>query len=101
MNFTANAAATAHSIAYSGSALTGAAVTASAAAGTYTVLASSGGRPVAVRVAVERKSARTHVLPTSIPAAVDPLNARASGSTLAVATGSKRGKLAEASQWDY
>jgi hypothetical protein len=97
MTFTANAAATAHTISYSSKAVAGAAATATADA--YTVYA-TGGRPVEIRVSVERKTARTHALPTSIPSAVDPLSSRASGSTLAAATGSKRGKRAATSQWD-
>ena len=100
MNFTANAAATAHTIAYSGQALTGVAATATAAAGAYTAVATSGGRPVQIRFSVDRKSARTP-LPTSIPAGVDPLSSRVSGTTLAAATGNKSGKRAATSQWDH
>ena len=101
MTFTANAAATtAHTIAYSGKALAGTAAAATVTAEAYTVYA-AGARPIEIRVAVERNArTRVHTLPTSIPAAVDPLGARASGTTL-VTTGSKTSRRAAASQWDH
>ncbi len=99
MTFTANAAVTAHTIAYSSKVVAGAAATATATADAYTVYA-AGSRPVEIRVSVDRRTARTHALPTSIPSAVDPLSTRASGTTLAAATGSKRGKRPATSQWD-
>jgi len=98
MTFIANAAA-AHTIAYSSKAVAGAAATATATAEAYTVYA-AGGRPVEIRVSVDRRTARTHALPTSVPAAVDPLSARVSGTTL-VATGSKNDRRAATSQWDH
>jgi hypothetical protein len=101
MNFTANAAATAHTIAYSGTAMAGAAATATAAAGAYTVYAGDGSGPVQINVSVNRKSAGTRTLPTSIPSAVDPLSSRASGTTLAAATGTKSVRRAATSQWDH
>ena len=98
MTFTANAAVTAHTIAYSSKTVAGA--TATATADAYTVYA-AGARPIEIRVAVERNArTRVHTLPTSIPAAVDPLSARVSGTTL-VTTGSKTSRRAAASQWDH
>jgi hypothetical protein len=101
MTITANAATTtAHTIAYSAQSLTGAAATASTAAGAYTVLSNSGGRTVELRISVDRRNAQTHSLPTSVPSAVDPLSSRTSSSTLAVAASSNRVKRPVASQWD-
>ena len=112
MNFTANpAAATASTVVYSYSAqeLARTAASGSAAesytaaphtAQSYTVIASGSGLTFELRIPSHRDTSRTRALAASAPEVVDPLSSRTSGTTLAAAAGSKRGKRAATSQWD-
>lgn len=83
---TANAVASAHTISYSAaqSALGLIALSPAAAPvlGAYTVAAASGaGGSVSIQLSVDRSHTRVHLLPSAIPAAVDPLGPASASQT--------------------